>query len=112
VEFDKNEINQRIALEMFEGLIREVVEETGVPATCLCEPLFIGISQRLINVRPTAFFYVKCTISSSQVQEFYQCATDGFESTHLLAIPKVKDTKYVFLWCPSTKPNISLYPWL
>ncbi len=35
VEFDKNEINQRIALEMFEGLIREVVEETGVPATCL-----------------------------------------------------------------------------
>lgn len=74
-----------------------------------CEPLFIGISQRLINVRPTAFFYVKCTISSSQVQEFYQCATDGFESTHLLAIPKVKDTKYVFLWCPSTKPNISLY---
>ncbi|KAH8933960.1 hypothetical protein BDL97_18G059000 [Sphagnum fallax] len=90
VEFDKNEINQRIALEMFEGLIREVVEETGVPATCLCEPLFIGISQRLINVRPTAFFYVKCTISSSQVQEFYQCATDGFESTHLLAIPKAE----------------------
>lgn len=73
-----------------------------------CEPLFIGISQRVINVRPTAFFYVKCTISSPQVQEFYQCATDGFESTHLLAIPKVKDTKYLFLWCPSTKPNISL----
>jgi hypothetical protein len=55
-----------------------------------CEPLFIGISQRVINVRPTAFFYVKCTISSPQVQEFYQCATDGFESTHLLAIPKAE----------------------
>lgn len=28
---DKNELNSKISLEMFEGITREVVEETGVP---------------------------------------------------------------------------------
>lgn len=53
------------------------------------EPLFIGISRRVLNVRPTAFYFIKCALSSSQVQAYYLRAADGFESSHLLLVPQV-----------------------
>ena len=34
-EEDFASLNERVSQEMFEGLIREVVEETGVPASSL-----------------------------------------------------------------------------
>ena len=53
------------------------------------EPLFIGISRRAMNVRPTAFFYIKCSLTSSQVQEFYEQAADGYESSSILLVSQV-----------------------
>lgn len=84
----KQELNATISEEMFDGIIREVVEETGVPASYLTDPVFIGISQRVINARPTAFFFVKCSITSLEVLQFYKNAQHGFESTQLLSISK------------------------
>jgi 8-oxo-dGTP pyrophosphatase MutT (NUDIX family) len=34
-EEDLTTLSERVSQEMFEGIIREVVEETGVPATSL-----------------------------------------------------------------------------
>ncbi|CAN6336131.1 unnamed protein product [Urochloa humidicola] len=79
-------LNERVSQEMFEGIIREVVEETGVPASSLTDPVFIGVSCREINVRPTAFFFTKCDIDSSGVNELYSKAQDGYESTKLYAV--------------------------
>lgn len=76
----------RISQEMFDGIIREVVEETGVPAHSLTDPVLIGISRREMNVRPTAFFYTKCNIDSNGVNELYSRAQDGYESTKLHAV--------------------------
>lgn len=53
------------------------------------EPLFIGISRRVVNVRPTAFFFIKCALLSPQVLEYYQRAADRFESSQLLLVPQV-----------------------
>lgn len=85
---EKRALEAKVAREMFEGITREVVEETGIPASFLSEPLFIGISRRVLNVRPTAFYFIKCALSSSQVQAYYLRAADGFESSHLLLVPQ------------------------
>lgn len=85
---EKRTLERKVAQEMFEGITREVVEETGIPASFLNEPLFIGISRRVVNVRPTAFFFIKCSLSSAQVAEHYQRAADRFESSQLLMVPQ------------------------
>ncbi|XP_078447057.1 nudix hydrolase homolog 9 isoform X2 [Wolffia australiana] len=83
-----NNLKEKVAAEMFDGIIREVVEEIGVPLRHLGEPQFIGISQRLLNVRPTAFFFLRCNLHSGEVEEFYSKAQDGFESTQLYAMSR------------------------
>ncbi|KAL2239510.1 UNVERIFIED_CONTAM: Nudix hydrolase 9 [Sesamum indicum] len=76
-------VNRKVSQEMFDSIIREVVEEIGVPATALSKPVFIGISQRVLNVRPTAFFFIKCSLQSKEIQQLYGSAQDGYESTQL-----------------------------
>lgn len=85
---DIGQLNNAIANEMFEGITREVVEETGVPVSALADPIFIGVSRRLLNVRPTAFFFVKCHMDSERIQRLYKTAQDGYESTQLHAVAR------------------------
>ncbi|XP_057954163.1 nudix hydrolase 9 isoform X1 [Malania oleifera] len=79
-------INQKVSQEMFDSIIREVVEEIGVPAISLSTPVFIGISRRELNVRPTAFFFIKCRLQSKEIQQHYCRAQDGYESTELFTV--------------------------
>ncbi|GMN24388.1 hypothetical protein TIFTF001_000547 [Ficus carica] len=83
---DYDVINKKVSQEMFDSIIREVVEETGVPATSLSEPVFIGVSRRELNVRPAAFFFIKCTLESDEIQKLYSNAQDGFESTQIYTV--------------------------
>lgn len=83
-------VNVKVSLEMFDSIVREVVEEIGVPASSLSIPAFIGISRRNLNVRPTAFFFIKCSLDSKEVQQFYSSAQDGYESTQLYAVPMIE----------------------
>ncbi|KAK6142184.1 hypothetical protein DH2020_002996 [Rehmannia glutinosa] len=76
-------VNRKVSQEMFDSIIREVVEEIGVPTASLGKPVFIGISQRVLNVRPTAFFFIKCDLPSKDIQQLYCSAQDGYESTQL-----------------------------
>ncbi|KAL9296657.1 hypothetical protein ACSQ67_022553 [Phaseolus vulgaris] len=80
-------INIKVSQEMFDSIVREVVEEIGVPASSLSIPTFIGISRRNLNVRPAAFFFINCSLDSKEVQQFYSSAQDGYESTQLYAVP-------------------------
>ncbi|XP_020552621.1 nudix hydrolase 9 isoform X4 [Sesamum indicum] len=82
-------VNRKVSQEMFDSIIREVVEEIGVPATALSKPVFIGISQRVLNVRPTAFFFIKCSLQSKEIQQLYGSAQDGYESTQLYTMSMV-----------------------
>nr|GMD67147.1 nudix hydrolase 9 [Ipomoea batatas] len=78
--------NRKVSQEMFDSIVREVVEETGVPAVNLSSPVFIGVSRRVLNVRPTAFFFIKCNLQSNEIQHLYCNAEDSFESTQLQAV--------------------------
>ncbi|KAK2974062.1 hypothetical protein RJ640_015394 [Escallonia rubra] len=82
-------INRKVSQEMFDSIVREVVEEIGVPASSLCNPVFIGISRRMLNVRPAAFFFIKCSLPSKEIQQLYSSAQDGYESTQLYTVPVV-----------------------
>lgn len=86
---DSEFINQKVSQEMFDSITREVVEEIGVPAESLCNPLFIGISRRRLNVRPAAFFFIKCSLQSNEIQQLYSTAQDGYESTQLFAVSMI-----------------------
>ncbi|XP_057954169.1 nudix hydrolase 9 isoform X5 [Malania oleifera] len=77
---------EKVSQEMFDSIIREVVEEIGVPAISLSTPVFIGISRRELNVRPTAFFFIKCRLQSKEIQQHYCRAQDGYESTELFTV--------------------------
>ncbi|CAH2065239.1 unnamed protein product [Thlaspi arvense] len=83
LEKDGEVLNKKVTQEMFESITREVVEETGIPASSLSPPLFIGISRRELNVRPAMFFFIKCSHHSDDIQRLYPDAEDGFESTQL-----------------------------
>ncbi|KNA13597.1 hypothetical protein SOVF_115240 [Spinacia oleracea] len=85
---DSGSLRKRVSLEMFDSIIREVVEETGVPTISLSKPVFIGISRRELNVRPTAFFFMKCSLQAKEIEKLYGSAQDGFESTQLCAVSK------------------------
>ncbi|XP_010033178.2 nudix hydrolase 9 isoform X1 [Eucalyptus grandis] len=76
-------LNKRVSEEMFDSIVREVIEEIGVPDSSLSNPLFIGVSRRKMNVRPAAFFFMTCTLQSDEIQKCYSSAQDGFESTQL-----------------------------
>ncbi|KAL6011200.1 Nudix hydrolase 9 [Asimina triloba] len=83
---DAGSLNNVVSQEMFDGIIREVVEEIGVPEQTLTQPIFIGVSRRKLNVRPTAFFYLKCNLESKDIQVLYTTAQDGYESTKLYTV--------------------------
>ncbi|KAJ8636953.1 hypothetical protein MRB53_011220 [Persea americana] len=85
---DSGNINNKVSQEMFDGIIREVVEEIGVPSPSLTDPVFIGISRRELNVRPTAFFFLKCNLKSQEIQQLYSKAQDGYESTQLYTVSR------------------------
>uniref|UniRef100_A0A2N9FAK6 Nudix hydrolase domain-containing protein n=1 Tax=Fagus sylvatica TaxID=28930 RepID=A0A2N9FAK6_FAGSY len=87
-------INKKVSQEMFDSIIREVVEEIGVPASTLCNPVFIGMSRRELNVRPAAFFSIKCSLESKEIQQLYLNAQDGYESTQLYAVSLI-DLEYM-----------------
>lgn len=54
-----------------------------------CNPVFIGISRRRLNVRPAAFFFIKCSLQSNEIQQLYSTAQDGYESTQLYTVSMV-----------------------
>ncbi|KAK9022346.1 hypothetical protein V6N11_002619 [Hibiscus sabdariffa] len=83
---DSELVSKKVSQEMFESTIREVVEEIGVPATSLSDPLFIGISRRVLNVRPAIFFFIKCSLESKEIHQLYSKAQDGYESTQLYTL--------------------------
>eukprot|EP00897_Mesotaenium_endlicherianum_P005437 jgi/Mesen1/4921/ME000246S04140 len=61
--------------EMYAGIVREVEEETGAPA-----------SSRVHNTRPTAIFRACCALSAHQLLHCYTAAQHAFESTQLLCV--------------------------
>ncbi|KAK1264836.1 Nudix hydrolase 9 [Acorus gramineus] len=108
-DLSSKHINEMVSEEMFDGIIREIVEEIGVPASSLTEPIFIGISRRELNVRPAAFFFCKCNLNSDEIQQLYSKAQDGYESTQLYAVSMAELEKMALKMPGCHRGGLALY---
>ena len=79
--------SEDIAKELFDSMIREVVEETGIPQNNLGNVLCIGFTRRVLNHRPDIIFYIPCNISSDEVKAMYAAGPEHkSESTELILL--------------------------
>jgi len=76
--------------EMFDSILAEVEEETGVPRAALSDPVLIGVGRRRCNARSAMFFHVECSLSAAEVEHAYAGAEDKFESRSLLFVTRAQ----------------------
>jgi len=88
--------NDDICGELWDSMVREVVEETGIPREALGEALCIGFTRRVQNYRPDIIFFIKCTLSSDEVHRLYAEGPEHkSESTDLITMDRVEFMKQV-----------------
>ena len=84
--------NRRVQHEMWDGMLREIEEETGVPRSALAPMRCIGFCRRVLNFRPDIMFHVRCALTSAEIQQAYIGSQDGSvhrdESVALFTVEK------------------------
>ncbi|XP_069036701.1 uridine diphosphate glucose pyrophosphatase NUDT22 [Lepisosteus oculatus] len=108
---------RRVVRELFSSVLTEIRDEVNVPLACLSEPVLLGIALNHTSAgRPSAEFYIRCTLTSADVRELYwQGGPEAQESTNIVFIGREEvlrlDTSAP-LWselCPSAKGAVLLY---
>jgi 8-oxo-dGTP pyrophosphatase MutT (NUDIX family) len=82
---------------LWDAMLLEVEEETGIPRADLSEPRLLGFSRRVENHRTCMNFLVATRLSSAEVLERY-CAShvqDRFESVSLKSCPRLELLSHV-----------------
>ena len=79
---------QAVRAELWNSVINEIEEETGISKSELEQPVFIGIVRRVENHRPNMMFVVRCRLSAEEVKLKYRDASDQYESTGVFILDK------------------------
>jgi hypothetical protein len=58
----------RVRHELWDGMVREIEEETGIPRATLQPLRCIGFCRRRLNHRPDIIFYGRCALSAVEVR--------------------------------------------
>lgn len=88
--------NNRIRYELWDSMIREVVEETGITREALGDVLCIGFTRRVQNYRPDIIFYIPCNLTSEEVRRLYEAGPEHkSESTELITMDRLEFVKRV-----------------
>ena len=88
-ELPSTDWNQQICHELFDAMVREVVEETGIPRFKLGTAKCIGFTERIVNKRPDIIFHIPCFISAKEVHKLYAKGPQHeFESTELITMDR------------------------
>ena len=75
--------NKNISREVLrDGIVREIVEEVGIPEKALSEPRLIGV-MRDVDQKPDCLFVVETTQTSGEVKDGYRHALEAWESERL-----------------------------
>ncbi|MEE6525268.1 hypothetical protein FKM82_025166 [Ascaphus truei] len=76
--------------ELFSSILAEIRDEVNLPLSALSDPLLLGIARNLTSAgRPSAEFYVRCSLNSEEVRERYlQGGPEAHESTDIIFIDK------------------------
>ncbi|XP_061168090.1 uridine diphosphate glucose pyrophosphatase NUDT22-like [Saccostrea echinata] len=113
---DLNE--EKVVSEIYDSIMREVVDEVNIPASSLSRPNFIGVAQNISAAkRPSSEFIISCSLSSSEVRDLYTKGNqeEAYESTNIQFVPKktvLSLTPSHEIWAnlaPSAKGCIMLY---
>ena len=80
---------ERVRRELYESIVREVVEETAVPAQALAPPLCLGLTRRRLHHRPVMIFLIECSLTAAAIAEAYASAAGVHEeSTSILLLER------------------------
>lgn len=106
-----------VVTELFSSVCAEIRDEINIPLTFLGEPVLMGIALNQTSAgRPSAEFYISCSLTSDQVKSLYlKGGAEANESTDIIFVSK-KNVLHLNqksnLWdelCPSAKGAILLY---
>jgi len=91
---------------LWDAMLLEVEEETGIPRADLGEPRLLGFSRRVENHRTCMNFLVATRLSAAEVLERYRAShvQDRFESVSLKSCPRLELLSHVLR--PPTTPQV------
>ncbi|KAJ8246963.1 hypothetical protein GJAV_G00257240 [Gymnothorax javanicus] len=103
--------------ELFSSVCVEIRDEVNIPLSSLSEPILLGIALNHTSAgRPSAEFYIRCSLSSEEVKAFYwQGGPEAHESTDIVFLSEEEMMRLDVstpLWkklCPSAKGAVLLY---
>ncbi|KAM3613330.1 uncharacterized protein V6R79_024341 [Siganus canaliculatus] len=111
-------MQQRLVVsELFSSVCAEIRDEVNIPLSGLAEPVLMGVALNHTSAgRPSAEFYVSCSLTSEEVRELYwKGGAEAHESTDIVFVSR-KDVLQLDrsspLWsqlCPSAKGAVLLY---
>uniref|UniRef100_A0A3Q2DU68 Nudix (nucleoside diphosphate linked moiety X)-type motif 22 n=1 Tax=Cyprinodon variegatus TaxID=28743 RepID=A0A3Q2DU68_CYPVA len=100
-----------VVSELFSSVCAEIRDEVNVPLSCLGAPVLMGIALNHTSAgRPSAEFYISCSLSSDEVRKLYW--EGGAEANESTDDPLCNFLLHSPLWsemCPSAKGAILLY---
>lgn len=102
--------------ELFSSILAEIRDEVNLPLSTLSEPLLLGIARNHTSAgRPSAEFYVRCSLTSEEVKERYlQGGPEAHESTEVIFLEEeelltIESSEMWKELCPSAKGCVKLY---
>ncbi|XP_015234844.1 PREDICTED: nucleoside diphosphate-linked moiety X motif 22 [Cyprinodon variegatus] len=106
-----------VVSELFSSVCAEIRDEVNVPLSCLGAPVLMGIALNHTSAgRPSAEFYISCSLSSDEVRKLYwEGGAEANESTDVVFLSRTEVlqlNRSSPLWsemCPSAKGAILLY---
>ncbi|XP_022615852.1 nucleoside diphosphate-linked moiety X motif 22 [Seriola dumerili] len=108
---------EAVVLELFGSVCAEIRDEVNVPLSCLGEPVLMGVALNHTSAgRPSAEFYVSCSLTSDEVRKLYwKGGAEAHESTDIVFLSRTEVLQLDRsspLWlelCPSAKGAVLLY---
>ncbi|XP_042349465.1 uridine diphosphate glucose pyrophosphatase NUDT22 isoform X2 [Plectropomus leopardus] len=106
-----------VVSELFSSVCAEIRDEVNIPLSSLGEPVLMGVALNHTSAgRPSAEFYVSCSLTSDEVRKLYwKGGAEAHESTDIVFLSRPELLQLDGsspLWselCPSAKGAVLLY---
>lgn len=106
-----------VVSELFSSVCAEIRDEVNIPLSSLGEPVLMGVALNHTSAdRPSAEFYVSCSLTSDEVRKLYwKGGAEAHESTDIVFLGRTEVLQLDIsspLWaelCPSAKGAVLLY---
>uniref|UniRef100_A0A3Q2YGG9 Nudix (nucleoside diphosphate linked moiety X)-type motif 22 n=1 Tax=Hippocampus comes TaxID=109280 RepID=A0A3Q2YGG9_HIPCM len=108
--------SEAVVAELFSSICAEIRDEVNIPLSSLGEPLLMGMILNHTSAgRPSAEFYISCSLSSDKIRELYwKGGAEANESTDIVFLSRetLRLDGSSPLWqemCPSAKGAVLLF---